>query len=76
MAKDAVEAAPNVYTILFENERVRLLEGRVKSGESSTMHSHPAGITYILAAAKRRSTRPPESTSRLSSRPAHTTGRT
>ena len=33
MAKDAAEAAPNVYTVLFENERVRLLEARVKPGE-------------------------------------------
>ena len=29
MAKDAAEAAPNVYTVLFENDRVRLLEARV-----------------------------------------------
>ena len=52
MAKDAVEAAPNVYTVLFENERVRLLEGRVRPGESSTMHTHPAGLTYILQGGK------------------------
>lgn len=52
MAQDAVEAAPNVYTVLFENERVRLLEGRVRPGESSTMHTHPAGLTYILQGGK------------------------
>ena len=52
MAKDAAEAAPNVYTVLFENERVRLLEGRVRPGESSSMHSHPDGLTYVLQGGK------------------------
>jgi len=48
MAKDAVEAAPNVYTVLFENERVRLLQARVKPGDSSSMHSHPNYLVYSL----------------------------
>lgn len=52
MAKDAVEAAPNVYTVLFENERVRLLEARVRPGESSAMHSHPNYLVYGLGDSK------------------------
>ena len=52
MAKDAAEAAPNVYTVLFENERVRLLEGRVRPGESSSIHAHPDGLTYVLEGGK------------------------
>ena len=46
MAKDAAEAAPNVYTVLFENERVRLLEARIKPGDSSAMHAHPNYLVY------------------------------
>jgi quercetin dioxygenase-like cupin family protein len=48
MAKDALEAAPNVYTVLFENERVRLIEARVKPGDSSPLHTHPAGLIYVV----------------------------
>jgi len=58
VAKDALEAAPDVYTVLFENDRVRLLEGRVRPGESSSMHAHPAGLTYILSGGKAAVTMP------------------
>ena len=48
MPKDAAEAAPNVYTVLFENDRVRLLEARVRPGDSSAMHAHPDYLVYGL----------------------------
>jgi len=48
MATDAATAAPNVYRVLFENERVRLLEARVKPGESSAPHTHPNYLVYTL----------------------------
>jgi hypothetical protein len=47
--QDAVTVAPHVYTVLFENERVRLLEVRMKPGERSEMHSHPAYAIYPLS---------------------------
>jgi quercetin dioxygenase-like cupin family protein len=49
MPNDALEAAPNVYTVLFENERLRLIEARVKPGDSSPLHSHPAGLIYVVS---------------------------
>ena len=52
MANDAVEAAPNVYTVLFENERVRPLEARVRPGDSSPLHSHPDGLVYVVSGGK------------------------
>ncbi len=52
MVQDAAAAAPNVYTVLFENERVRLLEARVKPGDSSAMHSHPNYLVYGLGDSK------------------------
>jgi quercetin dioxygenase-like cupin family protein len=48
MAQDAAAAAPNVYTVLFENDRVRLLEARVKPGDSSALHAHPNYLVYGL----------------------------
>ena len=48
MVQDAVQVAPHVYTVLLENERVRLLEVRLKPGDSSAMHSHPAYVIYGL----------------------------
>ena len=48
MVQDAVQVAPHVYTVVFENERVRLLEVRLKPADSSAMHSHPAYVIYPL----------------------------
>jgi hypothetical protein len=48
MAQDAAAVAPNVYTVLFENDRVRLLEARLRSGDSSALHSHPDYLIYNL----------------------------
>ena len=58
MAADPVEAAPNVYTILFENERVRLLEVRIAAGDSSVMHGHPDYVVYNLSEGKVRFSSP------------------
>jgi hypothetical protein len=52
MAEDAVAAAPNVYRVLFENERVRLLEARLRPGDSSAPHAHPNYVVYSLSDGK------------------------
>jgi beta-alanine degradation protein BauB len=49
--QDAVRVAPHVYSVLFENDRVRVLDVRMKPGEKSAMHSHPAYVVYVLDAA-------------------------
>ena len=41
MAGDAISVAPNLYKVLFENDRVRILEVRYGPGVKSEMHSHP-----------------------------------
>lgn len=58
MAQDPVQAAPNVYRVLFENDRVRLLEARVKAGDSSAMHRHPGYVVYSLSDGKATFTSP------------------
>jgi hypothetical protein len=58
MAADPVEVAPNVYTTLFENERVRLLEVRIAASDSSEMHGHPDYVVYNLSEGKVRFSSP------------------
>jgi quercetin dioxygenase-like cupin family protein len=52
MAQDAAKVAPHIYKTLFENERVRLLEVRMKPGDESAEHSHPDYLLYALAGGK------------------------
>jgi quercetin dioxygenase-like cupin family protein len=58
MAADPVQVASNVYTTLFENDRVRLLEARLAPGDSSVMHGHPDYVVYNLADGKVRFSSP------------------
>jgi len=46
---DALQAAPDVYKLLMENDRVRVLDVRVKPGEKTIMHSHPDRVVYVLS---------------------------
>ncbi len=46
-ANDAIKVAPDVYSVLFENARVRVLDARMKAGAKSSMHSHPDGVWYL-----------------------------
>jgi quercetin dioxygenase-like cupin family protein len=42
---DSTAVAPHVYRVLFENERVRMLESRTAPGTATAMHSHP-GLVF------------------------------
>jgi len=50
--QDAVKVAPEAYTVLLENEHVRVLDIRVKPGGSVPMHSHPTCILYAITDVK------------------------
>ena len=52
MAADAVQVAPDNYRTLLENDRVRLLESRLRPGDKTAMHSHPDLLAYPLSAGK------------------------
>jgi quercetin dioxygenase-like cupin family protein len=56
MARPAAEAAPDVYRVAFENERLRLLEVRMAPGAKSELHSHPNYLAYVLSDGKVRLT--------------------
>jgi hypothetical protein len=46
---DAMLAAPGFHTILFEDDRVRVLDGRVAPGATVPVHTHRwGGVLYIL----------------------------
>ena len=45
---DAVSVAPDVYRVLLENDRVRMLEIETEPGGSSDLHSHPALALYAV----------------------------
>ena len=47
MAVDVVTVAPDVK-VLLENDRVRVLESKLKPGEVEGMHTHPEYIAYFL----------------------------
>jgi len=47
---DAVIAAPEFHEVLFEDDRVRVLDGRVPPGAIVPVHTHRwGGVLYILA---------------------------
>jgi len=51
LCQDSVKTSPQLYKILLDNDQVRVLEFRLKPGEKEPMHSHPAGIVYVLGGA-------------------------
>ncbi len=48
MAGDAVSIAPDIYKVVLENDRVRVLEIKTEPGGSSTEHSHPDMVLYAV----------------------------
>jgi quercetin dioxygenase-like cupin family protein len=50
---DVLKAAANAYSLLLENERVRVLDIRLKPGEKAPMHNHPGDhVVYVMKDAK------------------------
>ena len=50
---DALKSAANAYKLLMENERVRVLDIRLKPGEKAPMHNHPNDhVVYVMNNAK------------------------
>lgn len=57
-AQDPVPIYPDNYKVLLENERVRVLDFKLKKGAKEDFHAHPAAVTYVLAPFKIRFTFP------------------
>lgn len=54
MSLDPVETNPEHYKVVFENERVRVLEYTDRPGERTTPHEHPDSVMYTLSSFRRR----------------------
>lgn len=47
---DGPAAAPGSHRVLFENDRVRVIETRIRPGETTPLHTHgEPTVTYILS---------------------------
>lgn len=55
---DAVQVAPKTTKVLFENERIRVLEERFRKGQKVAMHSHPPHFAYAVTEMKFKLTGP------------------
>jgi len=58
MAQDVMKVAPESHKVLLENDRVRVLEYRIKPGKKDAMHSHPDYLVYVLTTGKFKFTLP------------------
>lgn len=55
-ADDSVAVDPDVHHVLFENEHVRVFDGRASKGRKSAMHSHPPSLLVALGEGRARLT--------------------
>ena len=54
MSLDPVVSNPEHYKVVFENERVRVLEYSDAPGDVTTPHRHPDSVMYTLSSFRRR----------------------
>lgn len=54
MSLDPVASNPNHYAVVFENDRVRVLEYTDNPGDKTTPHEHPDSVMDTLSAFRRR----------------------
>ena len=54
MTLDPVETNPEHYSVVFENERVRVLEYTDRPGDRTTPHEHPDSVMHTLSSFRRR----------------------
>ena len=45
---DPAKVAADVYTMVMENDRVRVFEVRFKPGQKTVMHGHPDHVAYVF----------------------------
>ncbi len=50
-AQDPLKVAPNIYHLIAENDRVRVLHVAIAAGAKAPMHEHPANLIISLTPA-------------------------
>lgn len=51
---DPTVSNPDLYKVIFENDKVRVLEYKDKPGDKTAPHNHPESIMYTLSSFRRR----------------------
>jgi len=59
-ARDPTETDPDKYKVIFENDRVRVLEYRDSPGQRTAAHYHPDYVLYAMTSFRRKLTFPAE----------------
>jgi beta-alanine degradation protein BauB len=54
MERDPAATNPDLYRVVMENDRVRVLEYRDRPGDRTTPHGHPDSVMVTLSAFRRR----------------------
>ncbi|WP_328991006.1 hypothetical protein OG394_32605 [Kribbella sp. NBC_01245] len=54
MDLDPVVTNPDAYRVIFENDRVRVLEYRDQPGHRTQPHQHPDSVMYTLSSFRRK----------------------
>jgi hypothetical protein len=54
MSLDPVTSNPEHYKVVFENDRVRVLEYADEPGDRTKPHQHPDSVMYTLSSFRRR----------------------
>ena len=54
MERDPVETNPELYRVVMENDRVRVLEYRDRPGDRTQPHKHPDSVMITAASFRRR----------------------
>ncbi len=54
MGQDPTVTDPDKYKVVFENERVRVLEYKDRPGDRTSPHHHPDSLMYTLSSFERR----------------------
>jgi beta-alanine degradation protein BauB len=54
MSLDPVETNPEHYKVVYENDRVRVLQYTDQPGDRTTTHEHPDSVMYALSSFRRR----------------------
>jgi len=54
VADDPTRTDPDKYKVVFENDRVRVLEYRDEPGQSTSPHRHPDSVMYTLSSFDRK----------------------
>ena len=54
MERDPAATNPDLYHVIMENDRVRVLEYRDRPGDRTTPHGHPDSVMVTLSTFRRR----------------------